>query len=233
MIVVSRAIMSTDFIFMLTHHDVTVPNALELFERVKGTGLRCVGCKDIGLEINALRRLFSEMKNARMKTFLEVVTMKEEEHFEGVNKAIEIGSHYLIGGMPQHTEKTIRYLKERKSGTKFFPYIGKIVGHPCLLRGTIQEIVADAKRTRKLGADGINLLAYRYDGDVLQLIEAVQAATDLPLVIAGNVDSYERIKEMKKLGVWAYTIGGAIMEKRFIPGKDEVEQIKAVLREMN
>lgn len=224
--------MTTEFILMLTHHDVTVPNALELFERVKGTGLRYVGCKDIGLEISALRQLFSSMKNARMKTFLEVVTMKEAEHFEGVNKAIDIGSHYLIGGMPQYTEQTIKYLKERKSEIKLFPYIGKIVGHPCLLRGTIEEIVADAKRTKKLGADGINLLAYRYDGDVQKLIEAVQASTDLPIVIAGNVDSYDRIREMKRLGVWAYTIGGAIMEKRFLPGKDEADQIKAILSEM-
>jgi len=224
--------MTTEFIFMLTHHDVTVPNALELFERVKGTGLRYVGCKDIGLEIRALRQLFSSMKNARMKTFLEVVSMKEEEHFEGVNKAMDIGAHYLIGGMPQHTEKTIKYLRERKSQIKFFPYIGKIVGHHCLLRGTIDEIVTDARRTQKLGADGINLLAYRYDGDVKELIESVQASTDLPLVIAGNVDSYERIREMKRLGVWAYTIGGAIMEKRFLPGRDEAEQIKTVLSTM-
>lgn len=225
--------MTTEFIFMLTHHDVTVPNALELFERVKGTGLRCVGCKDIGLEISELRQLFSSMKHAHMKSFLEVVTMKEEDHFEGVNKAIDIGAQYLIGGMPQHTEKTIKYLRERRSQLKFFPYVGKIVGHPCLLRGTIDEIVTDAERTQTLGADGINLLAYRYDGNVQELIQSVQASTDLPLVIAGNVDSYERIREMKRLRVWAYTIGGAIIEKRFLPRNDEAEQIKAVLSTMN
>ena len=41
----------TEFIFMLTHHDVTVPNALEVIERIKDTGLRFIGCKDIGLAI--------------------------------------------------------------------------------------------------------------------------------------------------------------------------------------
>jgi len=134
--------------------------------------------------------------------------------------------------MPQHTEKTIRYLEERKSETKFFPYIGRIVGHPCLLRGTIEEIVSDAKRTQKLCADGINLLAYRYDGNIQELIESVQSSIGILLVIAGNIDSYERIIEMKRLGVWGYTVGGAIMESRFLPGKNETEQIKAVLREM-
>ena len=158
-----------EFIFMLTHHDVTVPNALDLFQKVSKTGLKCAGCKDIGLEIPSLRRLFSDMKAAGMRSFLEVVTMKEEEHFRGVDIALDIGAGYLIGGMPQYTEKTVQYLKRKSNPPKFFPYIGKIVGHPCLLRGSLGEILEDAKRTQKLGADGINLLAYRYDGDIHEL----------------------------------------------------------------
>jgi hypothetical protein len=224
--------MTIEFIFMLTHRDVTIPNAFELFEKVKGTGLRSIGCKDIGLEVFKLRQLFPKMKNAGMRTFLEVVTMKEQEHFSGIDTALDIGADYIVGGMPQYTERTIKCMKQRKSQTKFFPYIGRIVGHPCLLRGRIEDIAADAKRTQKLGADGINLLAYRYDGDIRRLIDSVRASTDLPLVVAGNVDSFERIREMKRLGVWAFTIGGAIMEKKFLPGKDETEQIKAVLREI-
>ena len=56
---------------------------------------------------------------------------------------------------------------------RFCPYIGQVIGHPCLLRGTIEEIADDARRAEALGVDGINLLAYRYDGDVEQLVEAV------------------------------------------------------------
>jgi len=220
-----------EFIFMLTHHDVTVPNALDLFGKVSKTGLRCAGCKDIGLELPKLRLLFSNMKAAGVKSFLEVVTMKEEEHFRGVDIALDIGAAYLIGGMPGYTEKTIRYLKPKRNPPKFFPYIGQIVGHPCLLRGSVEEIVEDAKRTQKLGADGINLLAYRYDGDVRELIKQVGAAIQIPLIVAGNVDSFERIRELKALGVWAFTIGGAIMEKKFPAAGDETEQIKAVLKE--
>ena len=61
------------------------------------------------------------------------------------------------------------------TGIKFFPYVGQIVDHPCLLRGTIDEIADDARRAEALGVDGINLLAYRYDGDVDALVEAVVA----------------------------------------------------------
>jgi len=221
----------TELIFMLTHHDVTIPNSLEVFERVKGTGLRYVGCKDIGLSIGDLYKLFSNMRNNNMNTFLEVVTMRENEHFRGVDTALEVRADYLIGGMPQYTEKTIRYLRGKKSKIKCFPYIGRVVGHPCLLRGTIEEIVDDAKRTEDLGADGINLLAYRYDGDVRQLVTSVQSAVEIPLIVAGNIDRFERIREMKRFGVWAFTIGGAILEKRFLPGKSESEQVGAVLKE--
>jgi hypothetical protein len=34
---------------------------------------------------------------------------------------------------------------------------------------------------------------------------------------------------MKELGVWVFTIGGAIIEKRFLLGKNESDQIDAVL----
>jgi hypothetical protein len=227
-----QAIATMEFIFMLTHHDVTVPNALEVLQKVSKTGLKCAGCKDIGLEIPKLRLLFSNMKAAGMKSFLEVVTMKEEEHFRGVDIALEIGAGHLIGGMPEYTEKTIQYLKRKKNPPKLFPYIGKILGHPCLLRGSLEEIVEDAKRTQKIGADGINLLAYRYDGDVRELIQKVMAAVQVPLIVAGNVDSVERIRELKELGVWAFTIGGAIMEKKFAATADEPDQIKAVLKEV-
>jgi len=217
---------------MLTHHDVTVPNALELFEKTNRTGIELLGCKDIGLVFSQLKELFAKARKAGMKTFLEIVTMNEDEHFRGVETAIRIEADNLIGGMPQYTEKTIEYLRGKNSHIKFFPYVGKIVEHPCLLRGTIGEIVEDARRTQKLGADGINLLAYRYDGDILTLMSSVQRGIEIPLIIAGNVDSFEKIRQMKRLGIWAFTIGGAIIEKKFLQSEPESEQIRAVLREL-
>jgi indole-3-glycerol phosphate synthase len=218
-----------EFIFMLTHHDVTVPNALELFEEVKDTGLRYIGCKDIGLSREELKRLFRRFKEEGMKSFIEVVTYDENEHFRGVNTALEIGADYLIGGMPQHTLKTLDYLKEKQSKIKFFPYIGKVVGHPCIIEGSIQEILENGKETEQLKADGINLLSYRYTGNQEKLLEAVLQELNIPLIVAGNVDSYERITYLKDKGVWAFTIGGAVLEKKFVAGGTEKEQVEAVL----
>jgi NAD(P)H-dependent flavin oxidoreductase YrpB (nitropropane dioxygenase family) len=219
----------TEFIFMLTHHDVTIPNALEVFEEIKDTGLRFVGCKDIGLPIEKLQELFRKMKNADMTTFIEVVSNDEEKHFIGVEKAIRVGADYLIGGMPRFTRKTLEYLKEKKANLKFFPYIGKVIGHPCVLEGSVDEIVNNGVEFGKMGIHGINLLLYRYTGNVNLLLDRVIDALKIPLIVAGSIDDFEKIGQMKRKNVWAFTIGGAILEKKFAPAKNIKEQVATVL----
>jgi len=219
----------TEFIFMLTHHDVTIPNALEVFEEIKDTGLKFIGCKDIGLPIEKLQELFRKMKNADMTTFIEVVSNDEEKHFMGVEKAIRVGADYLIGGMPRFTRKTLEYLKEKKANLKFFPYIGKVIGHPCVLEGSVDEIVNNGVEFGKMGIHGINLLLYRYTGNVNLLLDRAIETLKIPLIVAGSIDDFEKIGQMKRKNVWAFTIGGAILEKKFAPEKNIKKQVTAVL----
>lgn len=214
---------------MLTHHDVTVKDAIKVFNEVKDTGLRCVGCKDVGLSEAEYEELFKCMRKAGMTTFFEVVTYDENKHFSGVDLAIRIGADYVVGGMPWFTEKTLAYIKERGADIKYFPYIGKIEGHPCVLKGEVDEIIEDGRRAESLGVDGINLLLYRYTGNQKELLEKVTKELKVPLIIAGSVDSFEKIKELVKHNVWGFTIGGAIFEKKFAPGGDIKDQIKSVL----
>jgi NAD(P)H-dependent flavin oxidoreductase YrpB (nitropropane dioxygenase family) len=115
------------------------------------------------------------------------------------------------------------------SGIKFFPYVGQIVGHPCLLRGSIEEIAEDARRAEALGVDGINLLAYRYDKDVNALVEAVVGATSLPVIAAGSVDSPARIQALNERGVWAFTIGTAALDGVLVEGGSLDDQLRCAL----
>ena len=114
----------------------------------------------------------------------------------------------------------------------YFPYIGRIVGHPCILEGTIEEIVKDGINVKKKGIHGINLLAYRREpaSEVPQLIKEVQDKVGLPLIIAGSINSFKRIAKMKELGVWTFTIGGAIQEGIFVLGGTIKENVDAVLK---
>ena len=217
----------TYFILMLTKNDLTIQNALEVFEEVKDTGVKHIGFKDIGLPMDKLKTLLQRMKARGMKTYLEVVSESEEANIRSVKNALELGVDYLVGGT--YVEQTLKLF----DGThpKYYPYIGKIVGHPCLLRGTIDEIVADGGKKQAMGIDGINLLAYRYDGDVEKLIKSLLASVKIPVIVAGSIDSFERVRKMKELRVDGFTIGGAILDKKFVPNGSVAEQVRAVLKE--
>jgi hypothetical protein len=216
----------TKFVFMLTYNDVTVPNAIEVFKEIQDTEVTHIGFKDVGLPIQKLWTLVALIRDAGKVIFLEVVSETKEDAMRFVKKAIDLEVDYLIGGT--YVEQSLQLLKDR---IRFMPYIGKVVGHPCLLRGSVEEIVNDAKRVKALGADGINLLAYRYDGDANNLMTSVKHAVDLPIVVAGSVDSFERIRRVKELAMWGFTIGTAIFEKKFVSDGNLRDQLAAVIRE--
>lgn len=217
----------TKFVFMLTYNDVTVPNAIEVFKEIQDTEVTHIGIKDVGLPIQELRTLVALIRDAGKVIFLEVVSETKEDAMRSVKKAIDLEVDYLIGGT--YVEQSLQLLKDR---IRFMPYIGKVVGHPCLLRGSVEEIVNDAKRVKALGADGINLLAYRYDGNANNLMTSVKHAVDLPIVVAGSVDSLERIRRVKELAMWGFTIGTAIFEKKFVSDGNLRDQLAAVIRGM-
>lgn len=215
----------SEFIFMLTRNDETIPDARAVYASISDLGLSHVGCKDVGLPKPELAELTADIRSHGHTSYLEVVSESDDSMEASAAAAVDVGADYLIGGTA--VERIQRVISG--TGMKFFPYIGSIVGHPCLLRGSITEIVDDAKRVEQLGVDGINLLAYRYDGNVPELVRSVAAATPLPLICAGSVDSVERIETLRDLGVWAFTIGTAALDCSFVPGKPLDDQLRVAL----
>jgi len=214
-----------EFIFMLTRDDKTLPDAEEVFATVATVRVRHVGCKDLGLPEHELAGFLEAARDAGATTYLEVVSATAADELRSAETATRVHPDYLIGGTQVADVQRII----EGSGMRYFPYIGRIVDHPCLLRGTIDEIAEDARRVEAMGVDGINLLAYRYDGDVPALVRAVAATTALPLICAGSVDSVARIEELAGLGVWAFTVGTAALDGRFVPGGDLAAQLEAIL----
>ncbi|HSO97967.1 MAG TPA: hypothetical protein VLP43_03375 [Solirubrobacteraceae bacterium] len=215
----------TEFIFMLTRDDRTISDARAVYESIAGTGVTHVGCKDVGLPREELGRLMDDIRANGHTSHLEVVSESEDATVRSAQVAAEIGPDYLIGGT------LIEPVQEIIAGTelRFFPYIGQVIGHPCLLRGELDEIAQDARRVEKLGVDGINLLAYRYDRDVEALVEAVVGASSLPVIAAGSVDSAERIRALAERQVWAFTVGTAALDGKFVTGAPLEDQIRYIL----
>ncbi|HEY3764568.1 MAG TPA: hypothetical protein VGL44_05380 [Gaiellales bacterium] len=214
-----------EFIFMLTRDDNTLSDAREVYASIAESGVRHVGCKDVGLPRDELAALMGDIRTSGHTSHLEVVSETPEATLQSARVAAEIGPDYLIGGT------LIEPVQEILAGTaiKFFPYVGQIVDHPCLLRGSIAQIADDARRAESLGVDGINLLAYRYDGDVDALVEAVVAATSLPVIAAGSVDSPARIQALAGRGVWAFTIGTAALDGKLVAGAPLDEQLRCAI----
>jgi hypothetical protein len=214
---------------MLTRDDRTIAEAREVYASVAGSGVRHVGCKDVGLSREELAALLEDIRSCGQTSYLEVVSETEEATLQSARVATEVRPDCLIGGT------LIEPVQEIIAGTgiRFFPYIGKVIGHPCLLRGEIDEIAEDARSAEELGVDGINLLAYRYDGDVDALVEAVLAATSLPVIAAGSVDSLARIRALAERGVWGFTIGTAALDGKLVPGAPLERQLTYVLNAAN
>ncbi|MGZ8476009.1 MAG: 4-hydroxythreonine-4-phosphate dehydrogenase [Candidatus Limnocylindria bacterium] len=215
----------SEFIFMLTRDDRTLPDAREVYASIADVGVQHVGCKDVGLERAELEALMEDIRANGHESHLEVVSETPEASLASARAAAELAPDYLIGGT------LVEPVQEIIAGTdiKFFPYVGEIVGHPCLLRGSLAAIADDARRAEQAGVDGINLLAYRYDGDVPRLVEAVVGATPLPVICAGSVDSAERVRTLAELGVWAFTIGTAALDHRLVPGEPLAAQLNEAL----
>ena len=215
----------SEFILMLTRNDETVPDARALYEKLAASGVSHFGCKDIGLLSPELKALLADMRSNGHTSYLEVVSETREATLESARVAVDVTPDYLIGGT------LIEPIQQLIAGSplRFFPYIGHVIGHPCLLRGAIDEITADARTAEAAGVDGINLLAYRYDGDVSGLVRAVSAATVLPVISAGSIDSLERVRAMVELGVTAFTIGTAVLDRALVAGGSLEDQVEAVL----
>src|SRR5262249_43890660 len=156
---------------------------------------------------------------------LEVVAETEQDTLQSARVAADVRPDYLIGGtLIEPVQQIIE-----GTGIRFFPYVGEIVGHPCLLRGAIDAIAEDARRAEAAGVHGLSLPAYRYDGDVRALVRAVSEATSLPLIAAGSVDSVARIRELDDLGVWAFTIGTAALDGKLEGDTDLQSQLRTAL----
>ena len=216
-----------EFIFMLTHSDRTVPNARAVYDEIRDCDLRYVGFKDIGLPIAELKELSAAIRADGREVMLEVVSEAKDDELRSIGAALEIGVDWLLGGT--HPDEALVVL-DGNEAIRYCPFPGRVIGHPSLLRGAIDEIADDADRlTSRPGIHGLDLLAYRYDGDVEALASAVNERAHGPVIAAGSVDSLERIAALKRIGVWGFTIGGAIFDGKFAGAPSVPAQIEAVL----
>lgn len=222
-----------DFIFMLTENDETVPNAIELLDCLRSTGLKHVGCKEVGASPDVLKELVSRVRALGGTSYLELVGSTAEESLAATDRAIEFGFDCLFGGVDPE-----RILSRCKGKVNYFPFAGQIEGHPVQLRGTASDIAKDCQRLCEAGYPGIDLLLYRaVDDDHARILKACRTAVTGKLFVAGSVNSPERIEQLRNGGVDAFTIGSAILDGSIFPEAhdlhDRVSRVLAICENNN
>lgn len=218
----------SEFIFMLTRDDVTVPEAKELCLGLDDERLRYVGFKDVGLPFAELRELVEILHDQGREVMLEVVSEHRDDELRSVSSAIELGVDYLLGGV--HVTEALAILGAFDGEIRYFPFSGEVWDHPSVLLGTVASVVASTRRVcARDGVDGVDLLAYRFEGDPDALLTAVVQAVDKPVIAAGSVDTVERVRAVASAGAWGFTVGTAAFQQRFAPGEPLDVQINTIL----
>lgn len=216
-----------EFIFMLTHDDATVKDAVDVYKTIRSTDLRYVGFKDVGVPEDVLRQVTDLAHEDGREVMLEVVSLSREDEERSVELAMTLGVDWLLGGT--HPEAVHAILPAEP--IRYCPFVGTVVSHPSVLLGGADVIAAQARElTTHRWVHGVDLLAYRHaTEDPLALVEAVVAAIAEPVIVAGSVTSTEQVTAILARGAWAFTIGSAIFEGLLPGGPDPRGQVSSVL----
>jgi hypothetical protein len=216
------------FIFMLTNQDRTVRNCMEILDSIAGLGIRHIGFKDIGVGFDTMQAATRQIRAMGASAYMEVVSTTPERIRESMDAAVELGVDKVLGGSDiAYAERTLA-----PAGIGYYPFPGRPEGHPTRLGGTPAMIARDCATARRAGCPGVDLLAYRaVDADPVALVRAArEALVGGDLIVAGSIDSPHRIAAMAAAGADAFTIGTAVFEGRFAPGRNGTRaQCAAVL----
>ena len=205
-----------DFIFMLTRNDRTIEDADSLVDAACELGVRHIGFKDVGVPFATMRDVTDRIRRQGGVSYLEVVSTTSDAVVRSLETARALDVDRVLGG-------TDLDVAARVLGglSRYFPFPGRPVGHPTQLEGSAELVAEDCRASRAAGCGGVDLLAYRAtEANPLDLVRAARNA--LPgrtLIVAGSVNSTQRIHALAAAGADAFTIGSAVFDGAFSPSK--------------
>ena len=222
--------MDLEFIFMLTRNDKTVEDARDHISTALKVGVKHIGFKDVGVSFDTLNLLNEDILKGGATSYLEVVSLDKQSEVMSAKAAKEIGVNNLLGGT--NVSEVLSLIKG--SNIKYYPFPGKIVGHPSVLEGSIQEIVKSSKDLASIdGVHGLDLLAYRHIDDPLKLMRAVTSLVKKPVIMAGSIGSRSRIQDVKNSGAYGFTIGTAALDGGYYSKEQDLSsQLKVILSDL-
>jgi hypothetical protein len=213
---------------MLTRHDRTIEDCVEVMSDVETVGLEHVGFKDVGVEPATLSTLLARIKGSGAVSYMDVVSTSPEASLASARLARDLGVDRLLGGT--QVDEITAILDG--SATRYFPFPGRPVGHPTRLGGNASLVEEQCRKFLARGCAGVDLLAFRAtEADPIDLIRAARRGLgDRPLIVAGSINGRDRIRAIKDAGATAFTIGSAIFDGSYAPSKGGLRaQLRCVL----
>lgn len=213
-------------IAMLTNNDLTIDNAREFFETSHYAPTQYWGFKDTGISTHAASELAKHIYDKGKTIVFESFGEKEDDCLRAAEFAIKNKCRYLIGC--EFHPSVVSLLQG--SFVSYRPTIGRRAGVPRYLYGSIEDVVASGQHVLASGADGVCLSMYRYkDGDPHELGTAVvKAVGPRSTIISGSINAFDRLKQVRKLRPWGFTIGSALFAEAFGKGLSWPEQISVL-----
>ena len=204
--------MRFDFIFMLTRGDRTVVDARSHVATALAAGVRHIGFKDIGVPFDVLQELHDEIKSGGATSYLEVVSLDAASEIKSAQMAVDLEVDFLLGGTrPGAVVPILEGLD-----ILYYPFSGDICGHPGRLEGSVQDICNSATVLAAMnGVDGLDLLAWRSHHHGADLARSVCEAVDVPVIVAGSMNSPRCVDDVRSAGAAGFTVGTAALDGVF------------------
>lgn len=212
---------------MLTRNDRTIDDAMSVVDTAADLGVRHIGFKDVGITRSAMRDLAGAIRARGAVCYLEVVSTSTAAVEASLEAGRALGVDRLLGGTDLDAAQRIL---GGLSG--YLPFAGRPIGHPTRLEGSAALVAAHAHDARARGCAGVDLLAYRAtQADPLDLVRAARRAMpDGRLVVAGSIHTPQQIDSLAAAGADAFTVGSAVFDGTFAPGKESLHgQLAAIL----
>lgn len=211
---------------MLTHNDITVPHALEVFEANKHAKAEYWGFKDVGVTLEEGEALLKAMVSAGKHVVIEPLTKDEDMAHKWADLAIKYQIDGVLGYFfPSVSEKL------KAAGINFFPPFGSRNDEMRLV-GTIEELTKAAMEIIDAGSPGIRMSAYRWvDGNPEELAAALKVkfnAVGIPFMMTGSVNDFGKLDVIKQMQPWGITVGGALFEDGKFGGGTVAERIDRI-----
>jgi len=205
-----------DFIFMLTRNDRTVEDADCLVDQACDLGVTHIGFKDVGVPAPAMQELVRKIRQRGGVCYLEVVSTTPEAVIRSLETAAALAVDRILGGTDLPAAR--RILGDL---SRYFPFPGRPFGHPTRLEGSAALVAEHCGSARAMGCGGVDLLAYRAtQAEPLDLVRAARnALPGAKLIVAGSINTRQQVHALAEYGVDAFTIGSAVFDGSFSPGK--------------